>query len=106
MMMDLHNDIGNGMTAEELHTGLDSYENKDDYKADADDIVTAILTSPEMIQLSENSETILDYQGGNWTIEHQQMIFFRRDGSVLTRFDLKNKAGIASDVSVFRREKV
>lgn len=50
--------------------------------------------------------TILDVNQGDWEISGTQMIFYRRDGSELMRFDLKDNNGQASASSVFKREKV
>ena len=62
-----------GLDEGELHTALDNYVNKDDWKAD----VTRII----------------DYNEGSWKIIANQMIYYRVDGSELMRFDLLDSAG-------------
>lgn len=49
---------------------------------------------------------IADALMGNWEIVGTQMIFYKRDGLELVRFNLTDKFGNASDHAVFKRTKV
>jgi hypothetical protein len=49
---------------------------------------------------------IADALMGSWEIVNKQMVFYRRDGSELMRFDLTDKLGNASEHNVFKRTKV
>lgn len=56
--------------------------------------------------VNNNLDDLTDAYLGNWEISNNQMIFFRRDGSELIRFNLSDKFGNASDHNVFKRVKV
>jgi hypothetical protein len=58
-------DFKNEMTESELHSGLDSYANKDDYKADL-----SILPSKEDIAGQVWDESIADHLGGDKAGQH------------------------------------
>jgi hypothetical protein len=49
---------------------------------------------------------ILDIHYGNWEILNNQMVFYDRDNIEIMRFNLKDKSGNASEVSIYKREKV
>lgn len=56
--------------------------------------------------LSNKLDILLDIEQGNWEIKDNQMIFYRRDGTELMRFNLYDKEGNLSDKAVFKRERV
>jgi len=56
--------------------------------------------------ISLKIDTLLDIEEGNWKIENNQMIFYKRDGTELMRFNLFDKTGTPSETSVFERRKV
>jgi len=47
--------------------------------------------------------TLLDVELGNWKIVSNQMIFYKRDGSELKRYNLFDSTGFASQTEVFER---
>ena len=51
-------------------------------------------------------DTLLDIEQGNWKIENNQMIFYRRNGEELMRFNLKDKKGEPTEVEIFERERI
>jgi len=51
-------------------------------------------------------DTLLDIEQGNWKIENNQMIFYRRNGEELMRFNLKDKNGEPTEVEIFERERI
>lgn len=72
----------------------------DDLKTSIDDSVNA---SSQMVS---DVNRILDYNEGNWEIDNHQMIFHRKDGSELARFNLLDKNNNPSSMHVFKRELV
>lgn len=67
------------------------------------------LTSEDLQKIDDiktSVDEILDVQKGNWEIVGTQMIFYRRDGSELMRFDLLDSKGSPTTHKVYRREKV
>ena len=46
---------------------------------------------------------LLDVEQGNWEILNNQMIFYKRDGSELMRFNLYDKSGQPSETNVYKR---
>lgn len=122
------NDYKDAMTEGELHTGLDSYTNKDDYKASVPDIVTAIQTSEDNIRGSDGDtletlsdqidavktgtdqiitdvQFIKDIEGGRWYIDtgQKQMVFCALDGSEVARFNLLDADGQPAIENVMER---
>lgn len=49
---------------------------------------------------------LLDVEMGNWKIVNNQMVFYKRDGTELMRFNLFDKNGQPSETNVFERRKV
>jgi hypothetical protein len=68
------------------------------------DLLASILTNTN----GTNSDIadIADAHLGNWEIVNKQMVFHRRDGTELMRFNLSDKFGNASDHNVMKRVKV
>ena len=64
------------------------------------DIILKIETNRDLI------EELLDIEEGNWEIKDNQMIFYKRDGSELMRFNLFDKSGHPAEVNVFKRERI
>ena len=54
-------------------------------------------------QLLTNTEILLDAGQGKWEIVGNQMIFYRRNGSELMRFDLQDANGAPSMTAVYKR---
>jgi hypothetical protein len=59
-------------------------------------IINTGSTSSDMVDMA-------DALLGSWEIKTNQMIFYRRDGTELQRFNLTDKFGNASDHNVFKR---
>jgi len=56
------------------------------------------------IQLNRNLiNELLDIEEGNWEIKNNQMIFYKRDGSELIRFNLYDKDGKLTETKVYKR---
>lgn len=53
--------------------------------------------------LLTNVGTLLDIGQGKWEIAGNQMIFYKKTGVELMRFNLQNKAGVGSDTEIFKR---
>lgn len=66
-------------------------------QADINTAVTLLLS---------NTTTLLDIGQGNWQIVANQMIFSKRDGTELMRFNLQDKNGLPAEANVFKRLKV
>lgn len=49
---------------------------------------------------------ILDVEEGNWEIKDNQMIFYRRDGTELIRFNLYDKLGNLTELNAYKRQRV
>jgi hypothetical protein len=49
---------------------------------------------------------LLDVEQGNWLIQNNQMIFYKRNGDELMRFNLFDSLGNPSEITVYRRDKV
>lgn len=64
------------------------------------DIILQIETNRDLI------EELLDVEEGNWEIKDNQMIFYKRDGSELIRFNLFDKSGHPAEVNVYKRERI
>ena len=132
----------------EIHSYLDSYPHKNDFKADVSNLalqstlfevknqtdklqfdsvnkVKATLDGEKVqldddtsgkidninslvSQISDNIDTLLDIEQGDWEIDAntKQMIFYDRNGHELMRFNLYDKDGNLSDKNVYRRERV
>lgn len=58
---------------------------------EAGDILVDIQTKQTLI--SDDLSRLLDYNEGSWRIISNQMIYYKRDGSELMRFDLKDSSG-------------
>jgi len=100
---------------QDIHDALDSYENKNDYKAGSVDMTETnnLITSSkeEIIAKVEDSEgdirdAIIDVQFGNWTIENNQMIVFDKELIEIARFNLFDAAGNPTMRAVYKRELV
>jgi hypothetical protein len=65
-----------------------------------DEIITKLSTITDMLNV------LLDVEQGNWRIENNQMIFFKRDGTELMRFNLYDKNGNLTETAVFQRVRV
>lgn len=79
----------------------------DAVSADLNDIqATQADMNTALTMLLANDETLLDIGQGDWQVVDNQMIFFKRDGTELMRFDLKNRAGSPAESNVFKRSKV
>ena len=89
-----------GLSEEDLHNGLDTYGNKDQWKADVSLIEGAVTST------LENTEVMRDYNEGSWKIISNQMIFYKRDGSELMRFDLLDSSGQATSRAAMQRIRV
>ena len=61
---------------------------------------------PNVSALAEHINELLDIEEGNWEIKNNQMIFYKRDGSELMRFNLFDKSGHPAEVNVFKRERI
>ena len=86
-----------------------TYDDDQDYCIVADG--TSSLTGSERYKFSTNETAgvgkILQIEKGNWKIHGNQMIFYDTDGTTaLYSFNLKDKAGTATEVDVFSREVV
>lgn len=98
-----------GFNEAELHTALDNYTNKDDWKATLTGIPAAVwgyvtrsltvatgLTAEQEAKLDNiesNTDRLLDYNEGDWKIIANQMIYYDRNGVEFLRFDLLDSAG-------------
>lgn len=71
-------------------------------------LTTNVGLKPEELEKLEaihtSVEEIIDIQKGNWEIKGTQMIFYRRDGSELMRFNLLDNNGNSTTHKVFKRE--
>ena len=56
--------------------------------------------------VSATLEDLIDAQLGNWSIENNQMIFYRTNGEELMRFNLYDKDGHLTTFEVMKRERV
>lgn len=54
----------------------------------------------------DSIDELLDIEEGNWEIKDKQMVFYKRDGSELMRFNLSDKSGHPTEVNVFKRERI
>ena len=76
--------------------------------ATPDDIARAVWqyasrTLTSFGDLESKIDILLDVEQGDWEIRDNQMIFYKRNGDELMRFDLYDKAGLPSEINVFRR---
>ena len=59
------------------------------------------------IDIYQAIDFIRDIEGGRWKIVNNQMIFYKSDNiTEITRFDLKDSAGNATEVEVMDRVKI
>jgi len=71
------------------------------------DIADANWSHASAAALLADVALIKDIEGGAWKITGNQMIFYKADNiTEAMRFDLKNKAGDATEVDVFERLRV
>ncbi len=47
--------------------------------------------------------TLLDIGQGKWEIVNNQMVFYKKTGAELMRFNLQNKSGVGSETEIFKR---
>jgi hypothetical protein len=59
-----------------------------------------------MTDSSDNIDTLLNMQAGNWEIKNNQMLFYDLSGILMFSYNLFDSAGIASMSEVFKRVKV
>ena len=101
-----------GLDETELHTALDNYANKDDYKADLTATNNLITTSKDDIKNriatgeTNIKDTIEDIQNGDWEIKDNQMIMRSIAGVEIARFNLYDLNGTPTMRAVFKRERV
>lgn len=87
------------VSAEEIHQALNTYDNKDDWKASTDHLATSL-------EVGAVSGQIEDSQYGNWEIVNNQMIMQDVGGSEIARFNLLDAAGNPTMRAVYKRERV
>jgi hypothetical protein len=105
----LYATVANQVIADGKLDGIQAdLDNPAQYQADVSALalevtVQAIQTAVAAVQ--GDVTDILDYEGGNWTISNDQMIFFRQGGAELARFNLF-KSGVPEDEAPDQRVKV
>lgn len=108
----------------DIHSALDSYTNKNDYKADistlatktdiesldiptVSSITTAVWSHSKADQISTDVKFVRDIEGGKWEITNNQMIFYAEDNiTEIARFNLYNENGVLSNTNIFSRIKL
>ena len=115
---------GAGIDEAGVHSALDSYVNKNYYKADISTlatktdlqslnvptvsaITTAVWAHSKANQISNDITFIKNIEGGRWEIVNNQMIFYSEDNTTeIARFNLYNENGVLSDESVVKRIRI
>jgi hypothetical protein len=82
-----------GLSEEDLHAGLDSYENKDDWKA-------------SISLLEGDLKRLINYNEGDWKIIGNQMLFYTVAGDEMLRFDLLDSNNNPTSRAVMQRLRV
>ena len=81
-------------------------DNLPDDPASTTDVNTAKLDIISEIQLNRDLiNELLDVEEGNWSIQNNQMIFYKRDGTELMRFNLFDNNNQPTETSVYKRER-
>jgi len=106
--------VGGTIDEASVHGALDSYINKDDYKADVSSITvpTVVDTANAIWEHASASQLLLDVsfikgiEGGKWNIVSNQMIFYAADNTTeIARFNLFNNTTPSME-NVTKRERV
>jgi hypothetical protein len=108
----------------DIHNALDSYTNKNNYKADVSslatksditslsiptvsEITTAVWAHSKANQISTDVTFIKSIEGGKWQINNNQMIFYKEDNiTEIARFNLYNENGVLSNTNIFSRVRI
>lgn len=73
---------------------------------DGSAVTTVFTEDVTVVQYAADISRLLDFSEGNWSVQNYQMIFYKRDGTELVRYNLKDLFGVNTMEDVFRREKV
>lgn len=86
---------------------LDSGQYFAEYSLVDGSAVTTLFTEDiSVVKYDADITRLLDFSEGNWSVQNYQMIFYKRDGTELVRYNLKDLFGANTMDDVFRREKV
>ena len=88
----------------DVHTELDTYANKADWKADVSPF-SDVLTAIDALD-TEVKQVIKDVTLGSWKIDGTQMVMKDTDGVEIARFDLLDSSGNPTSTTVFERRRV
>jgi hypothetical protein len=91
------------------NTDLSEIDSKIDAIPTLEQIVSGVWDSEDnelLEKINSDLNTLMDFQMGNWSIADNQMVFYKRNGELLARFDLFNKYNQPTENAVYHREKV